>query len=132
MSLTNNTGKENWYGSILKIQEEGGDYTALTFKPEQYLAGGKDTGFACPDNMAFDTAGNLWFTSDISGSLMNQEPYTEFKNNGLFLVPRTGPKEGQVIQIASAPSDAELTGPFFAPDGKTLFISVQHLSLIHI
>jgi len=126
VSLTNNTGRENWFGSILKIQEEGGDYTALTFKPERYLAGGKDTGFACPDNMAFDTAGNLWFTSDISGSLMHKEPYTEFKNNGLFLVPRTGPKEGQVIQVASAPSDAELTGPFFAPDGKTLFISVQH------
>ena len=90
------------------------------------MAGGKETGFACPDNMAFDVAGNLWFTSDMSGSLMHQEPYTDFKNNGLFLVPRTGPKAGEVLQIASAPSDAELTGPFFAPNGKTLFLSVQH------
>lgn len=126
VSLTNNTGKDNYFGSILKIVETDGDHTALTFKPEKYLAGGKETGFACPDNMAFDVAGNLWFTSDMSGSLMHQEPYTDFKNNGLFLVPRTGPKAGEVIQIASAPSDAELTGPFFAPDGKTLFLSIQH------
>ena len=28
--------------------------------------------------------------------------------------------------MVSAPRDAELTGPFFAPDGKTLFLSVQH------
>ena len=41
-------------------------------------------------------------------------------------MPRQGPQEGKVIQIASAPNDAEFTGPFFAPDGKTLFLSVQH------
>ena len=34
--------------------------------------------------------------------------------------------EAPVIQVASAPTDAELTGPWFAPDGKTLFLSVQH------
>lgn len=126
VSLTNNTAVKNYYGSILKIEEENNDHEALRFKSEVYLAGGEETGFACPDNMAFDLAGNLWFTSDISGSLMNQEPYTAFKNNGLFFVPREGEQAGQVIQIASAPTDAELTGPWFAPDGKTLFLSVQH------
>lgn len=126
ISLTNNTGVKNYYGSILKITEKDGDHAALTFKPEVYLAGGEETGFACPDNMAFDKAGNLWITSDISGSLMNQEPYTAFKNNGLFVVPRSGPQAGKVIQMASAPADAEFTGPYFSPDGKTLFLSVQH------
>ncbi len=126
VSLTNNTGTKNYFGSILKVVETDNDHTSLTFKPDRYLAGGVETGFACPDNMAFDTAGNLWFTSDMSGSLMNKEPYKEFKNNGLFLVPRSGPKAGQVIQMASAPSDAEMTGPFFSPDGKTLFLSIQH------
>ena len=126
VSLTNNTTKNNYYGSILKIKEENNDHAALKFTSEVYLAGGVETGFACPDNMAFDLAGNLWFTSDISGSLMNKEPYEAFKNNGLFFVPREGEQAGQVIQIASAPVDAELTGPWFAPDGKTLFLSVQH------
>ncbi len=126
VSLTNNVPKENYFGAIMKLEETNGDYTSLTFKSDTYLAGGVETGFACPDNMAFDLAGNLWFTSDISGSKMNAEPYLEFKNNGLFVVPRTGEQAGQVIQMASAPTDAELTGPFFSPDGKTLFLSVQH------
>ena len=126
ISLTNNTTKQNYFGSILKIVEDNEDHAALSFTSETYLAGGVETGFACPDNMAFDNAGNLWFTSDISGSVMNKEPYTPFKNNGLFLVPRIGSQAGQVLQIASAPTGAELTGPWFAPDGKTLFLSVQH------
>jgi uncharacterized protein len=28
--------------------------------------------------------------------------------------------------FGTAPMDAELTGPYFAPDTKTLFLSVQH------
>ena len=126
VSLTNNSMVKNYFGSILKITETDGDHAALTFKPSIYLAGGEETGFACPDNMAFDKAGNLWITSDISGSLMNKEPYIPFKNNGLFVVPRSGEQAGKVIQMASAPADAELTGPFFSTDGKTLFLSVQH------
>ncbi|MEQ9165849.1 MAG: DUF839 domain-containing protein, partial [Fulvivirga sp.] len=39
---------------------------------------------------------------------------------------RYGADAGQVIRVASAPRDAELTGPWFSPDGKTLFLSVQH------
>ncbi len=126
VTLTNNIPKGNYFGSILKIEEDNGDHASLTFKSDTYLAGGEETGFACPDNMAFDNAGNLWFTSDMSGSLMYKEPYESFKNNGLFLVPRNGEQAGEVIQVASAPIGAELTGPFFAPDGETLFLSVQH------
>ena len=73
-------------------------------------------------------AGNLWMTTDISGSAMNKEdgPYMPFMNNGLFVVPRYGEDAGKIIQVASAPRDAEFTGPWFSPDGKTLFLSVQH------
>ena len=93
---------------------------------DTFLSGGEETGFACPDNLAFDNGGNLWFTSDISGGAMNKGPYVSFKNNGLFVLLRSGENAGEVVQIASAPVDAELTGPFFTPDGKTLFLSVQH------
>jgi hypothetical protein len=59
---------------------------------------------------------------------MNREdqPYMPFKNNSLFVIPRYGKNAGEVIRVASAPRDAELTGPWFSPDGKTLFLSVQH------
>lgn len=128
VSLTNNYGKNDFHGSILKIAETDGKYDALTFRASTYMAGGEENGFSCPDNLAFDMAGNLWFTSDMSGSKMNKEdgPYMPFKNNSLFVVPRYGKEQGTVIRLISAPNDAELTGPWFSPDGKTLFLSVQH------
>lgn len=49
-----------------------------------------------------------------------------FKNNSLFVIPRYGVEAGKPVRVASAPRDAELTGPWFSPDGKTLFLSVQH------
>lgn len=125
IALTNNYDKENYHGSILKISESEG-YDGMTFEHEHYLTGGEEMGFSCPDNMEFDVSGNLWFTSDMSGSVMQAEPYTQFKNNGLFVVPRNGDKAGQVIQVASAPTHAEFTGPCFSDDYKTLFLSVQH------
>ena len=128
VSLTNNYNKNDFHGSILKVEEQNGKFDALTFKASTYLAGGEENGFSCPDNLAFDLSGNLWITSDMSGSKMNKEdgPYMPFKNNSLFVVPRYGKDEGKVIRVASAPRDAELTGPWFSPDGKTLFLSVQH------
>ncbi|MBL4650777.1 MAG: DUF839 domain-containing protein [Aureispira sp.] len=127
VALTNNKPEGDYLGEILKIVETDlEDKTSLTFMSSTFLAGGEDTGFACPDNMAFDPKGNLWFTSDISGSSINSGPYLPFGNNGLFLIPSWGDQKGKVIQIASAPVDAEFTGPFFAPDGETLFLSIQH------
>jgi secreted PhoX family phosphatase len=128
VSLTNNKDKKDFHGSILKIEETKGAFDALTFKASTYLAGGEENGFSCPDNLAFDMAGNLWMTSDMSGGSMNRKdkPYMPFKNNSLFVIPRHGKDAGKVIRVASAPRDAELTGPWFSPDGKTLFLSVQH------
>lgn len=126
ITLTNNKTRQNYHGSILKIAEDNNDPGSLTFKHETFLAGGADTGFACPDNMVFDPQGNLWFTTDISGGDANKGQYEGFGNNGLFVFLRSGPNKGEVIRIASAPVDAEFTGPCFSPDYKTLFLSVQH------
>ncbi len=128
VALTNNKGKNDYHGSILKVEETDGKFDSLTFKASTHLVGGEESGFSCPDNLAFDLSGNLWMTSDISGSAMNKkdEPYLPFKNNSLFVIPRYGAEAGKVIRVASAPRDAELTGPWFSPDGKTLFLSVQH------
>ena len=66
VSLTNNKPKGDYLGEILKIEEaDNNNKTSLHFKSSTFLSGGPETGFACPDNMAFDPSGNLWFTSDI-------------------------------------------------------------------
>jgi secreted PhoX family phosphatase len=122
VALTNNKTEKRYFGSILKIDD--GERTGTKFSSSTFLLGGEDSGVSCPDNMAFDRKGNLWVTTDMSG--MNKEPYTKFKNNGLFFLPMTGENAGRAYLVATAPNEAELTGPTFSPDGRTLFLSVQH------
>ena len=126
ISLTNNKSRKNLYGSLIKIQEHDGDHAALTFQVSTLLMGGSGSGIACPDNIRFDQRGNLWVTTDMSDAAMRSEPYREFGNNSLFFVPIDGPQAGKPIRVASAPCDAELTGPCFSGDGRTLFLAVQH------
>lgn len=126
VSLTCNPKRGNLYGAILKLIPENGDHLSTRFQASTFKSGGKETGFACPDNLAFDAKGNLWFTSDISGNKLHTPPYQSFKNNGLFFVAMSGPTAGSIVQVASAPVSAEFTGPRFSPDGQTLFLSVQH------
>ncbi len=126
VALTNNKTKGDLHGSILKISEDKGSYNSLSFKSETFILGGENSNFSCPDNMAFDENGNLWFATDISGSKMGKPPYEKFKNNGLFVVPSKGEMAGQAIQVGSAPIDAELTGLCFSENYDTLFLSVQH------
>ncbi len=128
-ALTNNELHGNFYGQILRITEDGDDPTATTFTYEVFAAGGPQTGFASPDNLAFDNHDNLWMINDISSDLLNGGIYTTFKNNGAFVMPSGidgGATGGDVYQFASGPVEAELTGPAFTPDGKTFFLAVQH------
>jgi secreted PhoX family phosphatase len=126
IACTNNKPQGRPHGKILKIREKNNDPFSLTFTSETFLEGGEKGGFASPDNLAFDPKGNLWFTTDMSGSDMHKGALQNFGNNGLFVVMREGALKGIPIQMASAPTDSEFTGPLFSPDGKTLFLSVQH------
>ena len=126
IALTNNLDRENFHGSLLKIEESGADPLALEFHASTFMGGGKETGFSCPDNLLFDRAGNLLFTTDVAKDKLHKGPYQGFGNNGLFVVPISGGDAGKALRIASAPIEAEFTGPCFSPDEKTLFLSVQH------
>lgn len=125
VALTKNLKVDNPYGSLLKIAESS-DHDSLDFQASTWVSGGLKTGLACPDNLCFDKNNNLWVTTDVSEKEMGQGPYSDFGHNGLFFVPTTGPSAGIPILVATAPVDAELTGPWFSPDYKTLFLSVQH------
>ncbi|GGG16346.1 PhoX family protein [Paenibacillus abyssi] len=123
---TNNDTHGNIHGHITRIFESGNDLGALEFDFEIFAAGGRQSGFSSPDNLAFDSNGNLWVVTDISTSSHNKGVYKTFMNNGLFVIPTNGPGKGAAMQFASAPIDSELTGPYFTPDEQTLFLSVQH------
>ena len=129
---TNNDNHGNFHGHITRFIEEGNDLGSLKFDFEIFAAGGKQSGFSAPDNLTFDTHGNLWTVTDISSSKLNGGIYKHFKNNGMFVIPTIPYKNvkedevGEAFQFASAPKEAEMTGPCFTPDETTLFLSVQH------
>jgi secreted PhoX family phosphatase len=126
LNCTNNVPANRPYGSIYKFVEKNNDYTSLEFTSSIFIHGGDSQGIACPDNMAFDKKGNLWVTNDISEDEVGNAPYKQFGNNALFYIPMSGKEAGVATRVAQAPMDAEFTGPCFSPDGKTLFLSVQH------
>ncbi len=126
IALTGNKHKGDYYGRILRIRERNGDYHSTHFSADSFITGGPQFGFSNPDNVHFDKLGNFWFCSDISGPKMGKGKYQSFGNNGIFVVPFAGKNKGKVLQIASAPKDAEFTGLCFDPDEKRLFVSVQH------
>lgn len=123
---TNNDNHGNIHGHIMRIFEAGGDLGALEFDFEIFAAGGRQSGFSSPDNLAFDSNGHLWVVTDISSSSQNKGVHKAFMNNGLFVIPTNGPDQGKALQFASGPVESELTGPFFTPDEQTLFLSIQH------
>ncbi|RED56557.1 PhoX family protein [Cohnella lupini] len=123
---TNNDLHGNIHGHITRIFEQDDDLGAASFDFEIFAAGGRQSGFSSPDNLSFDGNGNLWVVTDISSSSLNKGIYSTFMNNGLFVIPTSGPSQGDAFQFASGPNESEMTGPYFTPDEKTLFLSVQH------
>ena len=88
--------------------------------PESYFAGfPKDqvSPISSPDNLAFDTEGNLWIATD--GNVLGS-------NDGLFKVPVGGPERGHVQQFLTVPVGAETCGPLITEDGRSVFVAVQH------
>ncbi|NUT91664.1 MAG: PhoX family phosphatase [Saccharothrix sp.] len=144
-ALTNNTdrgkaGKEgateinprlnNRHGHVLEIEERRGDNTALTFSWKLLLVCGDPTSadtyfggydktqvspISCPDNVAFDSQGNLWISTD--GNALKS-------NDGLFAVPVEGKYRGRVKQFLTVPKGAETCGPVVQDD--FVLVSVQH------
>jgi len=124
-ALTNNAKHGNFFGQIIRWTEKGGDPSALTFLWEVFAYGGPQSGFASPDNLVFDPYGNLWMVTDNSD--LGTNPIKAYHgNNAMFFFPTEGPNAGRAYRFAVGPVDAELTGPVFSPDGKTLFVAVQH------
>lgn len=133
IALTNNTsaGVNDLHGSVRRLREKHNDPEASEFTWKDYAAGGDrargGAGFSSPDNLVLDKAGNVWVVTDISTSRINVDPrYAFHANNAMFMVPTRGPNKGVAFRFANAPTDAELTGPYFSPDEDTLFLNVQH------
>ena len=148
VACTNNTdrgkvGKEgptepnprpaNKDGHVVEMIPTGGDHTADTFGWNLFLICGDEasagryfggwTGpvspISCPDNVAFDSEGNLWVSTDGQPSAIKL-------SDGLFKVPVEGPERGHVQQFLAVPAGAETCGPVIHDRDGSVFVAVQH------
>jgi len=74
---------------------------------------------ACPDNIAFDPRGRIWIATD------GQDYIAGFANS-LYAAETSGKRRGITRCFFNGPRGSEITGPEFTPDGRTLFLSIQH------
>jgi secreted PhoX family phosphatase len=74
---------------------------------------------SCPDNVAFDSVGDLWIATDGAPSSIGYA-------DGLFKVTLAGAERGKVEQFLAVPREAETCGPVIHDDERTLFVAVQH------
>jgi secreted PhoX family phosphatase len=86
----------------------------------RYASTPSANGWVCaPDNIAFDPKGRIWISTD------GQEDAAGF-NDSLYAAATSGPARGATRCLFTAPRGAEVCGPEFTPDGRTLFLSIQH------
>jgi secreted PhoX family phosphatase len=136
-----NPRAENLYGHILELLPPGGpgkhaevDHAATHFKWDVFLLAGNpakaedkakfnpqtsaDGWFICPDNIAFDPKGRIWIASDGANDVGIAD--------GLYAADTDGEGRALTKMFFACPTGAEMCGPCFTPDGKTLFVAVQH------
>ncbi|TVY09398.1 PhoX family protein [Paenibacillus cremeus] len=121
VACTQNDNRGNLHGQIIRLKESSGD----TFTSETFIAGGRQSGFSSPGSLTIDNNGNLWVGSDISPERLNTGAWSEFKNNGLYLIHPTGSAQ-KTKQYASAPTEAALCGLSFTDYQATVFMAVNH------
>lgn len=128
-----NPRSENKNGHIVEITEHRNSTGATTFtwdlfmvcgNQEQagtYFGGWEGTvaPISCPDNLAFDSEGNLWISTDGA-------PGSIGKADGLFRVPLKGSERGRVVQFLAVPNQAETCGPVIHDKDGSVFVAVQH------
>jgi uncharacterized protein len=150
MTLTNNSSRPpgdvtqsnprgpNPYGHIIRWREAGGRHEARSFEWNLFALAGpaNDSAvfdaqgnakalddsniFASPDGLWIDQFGIIWIQTDMSGSQLSAGP---FGNNAMLAAD---PETGDVRRFFVGPPGSEVTGVVSTPDGKTLFVNIQH------
>ena len=79
--------------------------------------------FARPDGLAFDARGVQWIQTDCSASVLNKGDFAAFGNNQMLACD---PRTGETRRFMTGPINCEITGAAWTPDGRTMFVNVQH------
>jgi secreted PhoX family phosphatase len=139
-----NPRPKNEWGHIIELIPPGSegpkgrmansDHAATTFRWEMFLMGGnpadpkhgakygpgvKEGYLAAPDNVAFDRRGHIWIVTDGQDDAIGAA-------DSVYACDLNGPRRASTKLFFNAPRGAEVCGPCFTPDAKTLFLAIQH------
>jgi uncharacterized protein len=130
-----NPRANNAHGHIIRWKENG-DFDNANFEWNHLLLAGdpaatraeakgniKGDLFGCADGIAFDPAGQLWIQTDMHASQMYKGEFVNLGNNQMLAYDAA---TGQTKRFLTSPTNSEVTGAAWTPDGKTLFINIQH------
>jgi secreted PhoX family phosphatase len=146
LTLTNNTSRsaatvdaanprpDNRYGHIIRWTETGSNPAATTFSWDIFVEcgdrldadanhrgniNGDDLG--APDGLWFDKQGRLWIQTDQQGDGLGD--WTNIGGNAMFAAD---PSTRKITRFLTSPKNCETTGVVTTPDGKTMFVGIQH------
>lgn len=130
-----NPRKENHHGQILRWVEKNSNPAATEFNWEIFLLAGNSAQssvpenqqgnirgdiFSCPDGLWFDADGRLWIETDYDDE---ESVYQTMGCNQLLCAD---PLSRNVKRFLVGPRGCEITGLTGTPDGKSLWLNIQH------
>lgn len=142
-TCTNNTGRTvpdppnprapNPYGHIISVREKQANNAGVGFNWAIYLLAGDpasgatipaDQAFGSPDGLWFDRDGRLWIQTD------GRQPPVPLPGGGT-IVPNdqmlaSDPATGDLRRFLVGPRGCEVTGVTTTPNGRTMFVNIQH------
>jgi secreted PhoX family phosphatase len=130
-----NPRANNTMGHIIRWKEAG-DHDGLAFEWNHFVLAGDPKleradakgniggdAFACPDGLWTDARGVLWIQTDMSTSAMGRGDLVNLGNNAMLAAD---PRTGEIRRFLVGPVGCEVTGATATPDGRTMFINIQH------
>ncbi|QGZ38105.1 hypothetical protein IP92_01610 [Pseudoduganella flava] len=139
-----NPRDKNLHGHIIRLRDAGGDVTATKFSWNVVLLAGTGTSdtpdpankgtingdaFSSPDSVMFDAWQRLWIGSDAADALKSSDwtgKGTDWSGLGGDMLLAMDTRTGQVKRFLLAPDGAEVCGAQLTPDGRALFVNIQH------
>jgi len=130
-----NPRANNTMGHIIQWTEDD-DFDATTFRWTHLLLAGdpanerpeargniRGDSFACPDGLTVDARGVLWIQTDITSDEKGRGEFQRLGNNQMLACD---PATGEVRRFLTGPVGCEITGLALTPDGRTMFVNIQH------
>ena len=130
-----NPRANNTMGHIIRWKDAG-DFDGVSFEWNHFVLAGdpaneraeakgnvKGDAFGCPDGLWTDARGVLWIQTDMSTSAMGKG---DLKGLGYNMMLAADPRTGEIRRFLTGPAGCEITGATGTPDGRTMFINIQH------